>query len=75
MVTDVKKTVVKAKILTGTYILIKKRQSFSSGTVDAVCHHTLHHIEFINRAQAQVSLYDFSPSEVYKSHILNRMIQ
>ena len=23
-------------------------------------------------AQAQVSLYDFSPPEVYKSHILNR---
>ena len=26
-------------------------------------------------AQAWVSIYDFSPPEVYKSHILNRMIQ
>ena len=26
-------------------------------------------------AQARVALYDFSPPEVYKSHILNRMIQ
>ena len=26
-------------------------------------------------AQARVSLYDFSPPEVYKSHILKRMIQ
>ena len=26
-------------------------------------------------AQARVSLYDFSPPEVYKSHILNRMIK
>ena len=25
--------------------------------------------------QAQVSLFDFSPPEVYKSHILNRIIQ
>ena len=26
-------------------------------------------------AQAQDSLYDFSRPEIYKSHILNRMIQ
>ena len=38
-VTDVKKAVVKARILTGTYILLKNRQTFSSGTVDAVCQH------------------------------------
>ena len=38
-VTDVKKAVVKARILTGTYILQKKRQTFSNGTVDTVCRH------------------------------------
>ena len=38
-VTDVKKAVVKARILTGTYILQKNRQTFSNGTVDAVCRH------------------------------------
>ena len=38
-VTDVNKAVVKARILTGTYILQKNRQTFSSGTVDAVCWH------------------------------------
>ena len=41
-VADVKKAVVKARILTGTYmsyILQKNRQTFSSGTVDAVCRH------------------------------------
>ena len=38
-VTDVRKAVVKARILTGTYILQKNRQTFSSGTVDAVCRH------------------------------------
>ena len=38
-VTDVRKGVFKARILTGTYILQKNRQSFSKGTVDAVCRH------------------------------------
>ena len=38
-VADVKKAVVKARILTGTYILQKNRQTFSNGTVDAVCRH------------------------------------
>ena len=38
-VTDVKKTVVKARIIIGTYILQKNRQTFSSGTVGAVCQH------------------------------------
>ena len=38
-VADVKKAVVKARILTGIYILQKNRQTFSSGTVDAVCRH------------------------------------
>ena len=38
-VTDVRKAVVKARILTGTYILQKNRQTFSSGTVDAVGRH------------------------------------
>ena len=35
LVADVKKAVVKARILTDTYIL----QTFSNGTVDAVCRH------------------------------------
>ena len=38
-VTDVRKAIVKARILTGTYILQKNRHTFSSGTVDAVCRH------------------------------------
>ena len=38
-VTDVKKAVVKARILTGNYILQKNRHTFSSDTVDAVCRH------------------------------------
>ena len=38
-VTDVKKAVVKARLLTGTYILQKNSQAFSNGTVDAVCGH------------------------------------
>ena len=38
-VADVKKSVVKARILTGTYILQKNRQTFSKGKVDAVCRH------------------------------------
>lgn len=38
-VADVRKAVVKARILTGTYILQKNRQTFSNGTVDAVCRH------------------------------------
>ena len=44
-VTDVRKAVVKARILTGTYILQKNRQTFSSGTVDAVCLHCYHEDE------------------------------
>ena len=41
-VTGVKKAVVKARVLTGTYILQKNRQTFSNGTVDAVqCMSTL----------------------------------
>ena len=38
-VSDVRKGVVKARILTGTYILQKNRQSFSNGSVNAVCPH------------------------------------
>lgn len=38
-VSDVRKGVVKARILTGTYILQKHRQSFSNGSVNAVCPH------------------------------------
>ena len=41
LVTDVKKAVVKARILTSTYILQKNRQTFSNGTVDAVCRHCI----------------------------------
>ena len=38
-VSDVRKEMVKARILTGTYILQKNRQSFSNGSVNAVCPH------------------------------------
>ena len=38
-VSDVRKGVVKARILTGTYMLQKNRQSFSNGLVNAVCPH------------------------------------
>ena len=38
-VADVKKAIVKARVLTGTYILQKNKQTFSNGTVDAVCRH------------------------------------
>ena len=38
-VMDVKKAVVKARILTGTYILQKNRQTFSNGTVSSKCRH------------------------------------
>ncbi|MCW4346819.1 MAG: reverse transcriptase family protein [Candidatus Thiodiazotropha endolucinida] len=38
-VADVKKAIVKARVLTGTYILQKQRQSFSNGSVDPVCRH------------------------------------
>ena len=36
-VMDVRKAVVKARILTGTYILQKNRQTFSNGTVSSEC--------------------------------------
>ena len=41
-VPGVKKAIVKARVLTGTYILQKnnnKKQTFSNGTVDVVCRH------------------------------------
>ena len=38
-VTDIKKAIVKARILTGAYILQKNRQTFGCGTVDAGCQH------------------------------------
>lgn len=38
-VSDVRKGTVKARILTGTYILQKNRQSFSNGSVNAECPH------------------------------------
>ena len=38
-VADVKKAIVKARVLTGTYILQKNKQTFSEGTVDAVSRH------------------------------------
>ena len=38
-VMDVRKAVVKARILTGTYILQKNRQTFSNGTVSSECRH------------------------------------
>ena len=36
-VSDVRKGITKARILTGTYLLQKTRNSFSGGTVDPVC--------------------------------------
>ena len=38
-VADVKNAVMKARILTSTYILQKNQQTFSNSTVDAVCRH------------------------------------
>ena len=38
-VPDVRKGITKARILTGTYLLQKNRNSFSGGTVDPVCRH------------------------------------
>ena len=38
-VTDVKKAIVKARVLTGTIILKKNKQTFSNWTEDAVCRH------------------------------------
>lgn len=38
-VADVRRAVVKVRILTGTYMLQGHRQKFSNGTVDAVCRH------------------------------------
>ena len=38
-VSDVRKGITKDRILTGTYLLQKTRNSFSGGTVDPVCRH------------------------------------
>ena len=38
-VSDVRKGITKVRILTGTYLLQKTRNSFSCGTVDPVCRH------------------------------------
>ena len=38
-VSDVRKGITKARILTGTYLLQKNRHSFSGGAVDPVCRH------------------------------------